>query len=136
MARRPSVIGPPSTHKLLGALPVVAGFARRLDIAGIIDRACPIRGLATLSHGQVIEVLIANRLTSPSPLVHVADWAAAWAVSEVVGPDPDTLSTTTGSAGPRTLLRRSWNRSSARSGSAQSPRSGSTCPGCTRSEER
>jgi len=49
MARRPSVIGPPSTHKLLGALPVVAGFARRLDIAGIIDRACPIRELATLS---------------------------------------------------------------------------------------
>ena len=91
MARRPSVIGPPSTHKLLGALPVVAGFARRLDIAGIIDRACPIRELATLSHGQVIEVLIANRLTSPRPLVHVADWAAAWAVSEVFGPDPDTL---------------------------------------------
>src|SRR5664280_1855289 len=91
MARRPSVIGPPSTHKLLGALPVVAGFARRLDIAGIIDRACPIRELATLSHGQVIEVLIANRLTSPRPLVHVADWAAAWAVSEVFGPDTDTL---------------------------------------------
>src|SRR5665811_1521663 len=91
MARRPSVIGPPSTHKLLGALPVVAGSARRLDIAGIIDRACPIRELATLSHGQVIEVLIANRLTSPRALVHVADWARTWAVSEVFGADPDAL---------------------------------------------
>src|ERR1035437_11042688 len=91
MARRPSVIGPPSTHKLLGALPVVAGFARRLDIAGIIDRACPIRELATLSHGQVIEVLMANRLTSPRPLAHVADWAAAWAGSEGFGLYPATL---------------------------------------------
>jgi hypothetical protein len=39
MARRAVLIGPPSTHKLLGALPVVAGFCRRLDIAGIIDPA-------------------------------------------------------------------------------------------------
>jgi hypothetical protein len=91
MARRAVLIGPPSTHKLLGALPVVAGFCRRLDIAGIIDWACPIRELATLSHGQVIEALIANRLTSPRPLVHVADWARAWAVSEVFGAAPDAL---------------------------------------------
>src|ERR1035437_8900945 len=41
MARRPSVIGPPTTHRRPGARPVVAGFARRLDIAGIIDRAEP-----------------------------------------------------------------------------------------------
>ena len=91
MARRPTVIGPPATDKLLGALPVVAGFAARIDIAGIIDRACPIRDLATLRHGQVIEALIANRLTSPRPLVHVADWARTWAVSEVFGADPDAL---------------------------------------------
>ena len=91
MAGRTAVLGPPSTHKLLGALPVVAGFCRRLDIAGIIDRACPIRELATLSHGQVVEVLIANRLTSPRPLVHVADWARTWAVGEVFGADPQVL---------------------------------------------
>lgn len=91
MARRAAVIGPPTTVKMLGALPVVAGFCSRLDIAGIIDRACPIRDLATLSHGQVIEVLIANRLTSPRPLVHVADWARTWAVSEAFGADPEVL---------------------------------------------
>jgi hypothetical protein len=28
---------------MLGALPVVADFCRRLDLAGIIDRACPVR---------------------------------------------------------------------------------------------
>lgn len=71
-----------SVEKTLGALPVVADYCRRLDLAGIIDRACPIRDLADLTHGQVIETLIANRLTSPAPLVRVTDWARDWAVEE------------------------------------------------------
>jgi transposase len=80
-----------SIEKTLGSLPVVADFSRRLDLAGIIDRACPIRALADLSHGQVIEALIANRLTSPAPLVRVTDWAREHAVEEVFGIDPALL---------------------------------------------
>lgn len=72
-------------EKALGALPVVADYCRRLDLAGIIDRACPVRDLAYLSHGQVIEALVANRLTSPAPLVRVSQWAEQWAVEEVFG---------------------------------------------------
>jgi transposase len=78
-------------EKTLGALPVVADYCRRLDLAGIIDRACPVRDLAHLSHGQVIEALVANRLTSPRPLVRVSDWAGDWAVEEVFGIDPASL---------------------------------------------
>lgn len=78
-------------EKALGALPVVASFCRRLDLRGIVDRACPVREVATLTHGQVIEVLVANRLTSPTPLRRVEDWAAAWAVEEVFGTPPDAL---------------------------------------------
>jgi hypothetical protein len=78
-------------EKTLGALPVIADFTHRLDLAGIIDRACPVRDVAHLTHGQVIQALIANRLTSPTPLVHVADWARAWAVTEVFDIDPATL---------------------------------------------
>lgn len=77
--------------KVLGALPVVAGFCERLDIRGIIDRACPIRDVALVTHGRVIEALIANRLTSPQPLVHVEDWAERWAVEEVFGVAPSLL---------------------------------------------
>jgi transposase len=83
--------GPPSVEKLLGALPVVASFCRRLDLAGIIDRACPVREVATLTHGQVIQVLVANRLTSPTPLRRVEDWAQTWAVTEVFGVPPAAL---------------------------------------------
>jgi hypothetical protein len=39
----------------------------------------------------VIEVLVANRLTSPAPLLRVQDWAAAWAVPEVFGVAADAL---------------------------------------------
>jgi hypothetical protein len=78
-------------EKRLGSLPVIADFSRRLDIAGIIDRACPMRDIAVVSHGQVIEALIANRLTYPQAMVGVADWAQDWAVAEVYGLAPDAL---------------------------------------------
>ncbi len=91
MTRARLQYGPPSMDKALAALPVVAEFARRLDIAGIVDRACPIRGVAILTHGQVIEALIANRLSAPAPLLHVEDWARAWGIEEIFGIDPDTL---------------------------------------------
>jgi transposase len=78
-------------EKALGALPVVADFCGRLDLAGIVDRACPVREVATLTHGQVICALVANRLTSPTPLWRVEDWARAWAVPEVFGIAPQAL---------------------------------------------
>jgi hypothetical protein len=82
---------PPSVEKLLGALPVVAEFCRRLDLQGIVDRACPVREVARVTHGQVIEALVANRLSSPRPLLRVQDWAREWAVQEVFGIAPDAL---------------------------------------------
>jgi hypothetical protein len=77
--------------KVLGALPLIADFGRRRDIGGIVDRACPIRDVAYATHGQVIETLIANRLTAPRPLVRVQDWAADWAVEEVFGLESGVL---------------------------------------------
>lgn len=77
--------------KRLGGLPAVAEILRRLDVAGIVDGLCPVRSDADLTHGQVIEVLIANRLTSPMPLQRVGDWASAWAVAEVFGTEAALL---------------------------------------------
>jgi transposase len=47
--------------------------------------------VAILTHGQVIETLVANRLSSPAPMMRVSDWARAWAVEEVFGIDPTAL---------------------------------------------
>lgn len=78
-------------ERRLGALPASAEFLRRLDVAGIIDALCPIRDVADLTHGQVVEVLVANRLSSPSSMVRVAGWARKWAVEEVFGVEPGLL---------------------------------------------
>jgi hypothetical protein len=78
-------------EKMLGALPVVAEFGRRLRLRQIVDAVCPMREVSTsaVTHGQVVEVLVANRLTSPAPLLRVEDWA--WAVPEVFGVAASTL---------------------------------------------
>ncbi len=78
-------------EKRLGALPVVAQFGRRLRIAEVVDELCPVRQVAPVSHGEVIEALVANRLTAPAPLVQVEAWAAAMAVDEVYGIEPRLL---------------------------------------------
>ena len=97
-------------EKRLGALPVVAEFGRRLRIAEIVDELCPVRPVAWITHGEVIEALVANRLTAPAPMVRVQDWAAAMAVEEAYGIAP-SCSTMTGSPGRWTRSRRSWMRS-------------------------
>jgi transposase len=81
----------PVVERRLGALPASAEFLRRLDVAGIVDALCPIRDVADLTHGQVVEVLVANRLSSPSSMVRVAGWARTWAVEEVFGVEPGLL---------------------------------------------
>jgi hypothetical protein len=78
-------------EKRLGALPVVAEFGRRLRIAEIVDELCPVRPVALITHGEVIEALVANRLTAPAPMVRVHEWAASMAVDEVYGITPQLL---------------------------------------------
>jgi hypothetical protein len=72
-------------EKRLDSLPVIAEYSRRLNIAAVIDELCPIRELASATHGQVIEILIANRLTNPAAMVGISRWAQDWAVPEVYG---------------------------------------------------
>ena len=116
--------------KRLGALPVVAQFGRRLRIAEIVDELCPVREVAWITHGEVIEALVANRLTAPAPLVRVEERAAAMAVEERAA-SPRICLTMTGSPGRWMRSPRSWTRSPARSGRRRSASSGWTWPGCT-----
>jgi hypothetical protein len=77
--------------KMLGSLPVIFSFCRRLGIAAIIDDAAPIRDVAAVTAGQAVEAMVCNRLTSPTPLVHVQDWARSWAAEEILGIAPASL---------------------------------------------
>src|SRR6266567_2497932 len=86
-----AVYGPPGVQQTLGGLPVVASFLDQLGVAAIIDGLCPIRDVALATHGQVIEAMIANRLTSPTPLVRVIDRAREWAAGHCFGITPEVL---------------------------------------------
>jgi len=77
--------------RMLGSLPLVAEFARRLQIARIIERECPLRGNAHLTHAQVALAILANRLTQPKAMYHLLTWARKWAVRETFGLDPERL---------------------------------------------
>lgn len=70
---------------LVGALPIVVPILRRLDVVGIVDRACPMRGRSRLTHGEVICALVANRLTDPRPLYDVQGWARTYEASAWLG---------------------------------------------------
>lgn len=71
--------------KRLGSLWVVQQYLKRLGVQETIDSACPVEGHAKLSHGQVISVLVGNRLNSPAPLYQVGEWAETYAAEEVFG---------------------------------------------------
>jgi transposase len=78
-------LDPAPGRYLIGAMPLVVPLLERLDVAGIVDRACPMRGRAHLTHGEVIAALVANRLTAPRPLYDVAGWANTYAVNDWLG---------------------------------------------------
>ena len=79
------------TIRLLGSLPLIAQYARRLQIQRTIDRLCPSRSNALLTHGQVALAVIANRLTQPKAMYHLLAWAQKWGVRETWGINPALL---------------------------------------------
>ncbi|MGH9148798.1 MAG: IS1634 family transposase, partial [Acidimicrobiales bacterium] len=78
-------LDPAPGRYLVGALPLVVPMIDRLGLVGIVDRACPMRGRAQLTHGEVIAALAANRLSAPAPLYDVAGWANAYAANQWLG---------------------------------------------------
>nr|WP_211118167.1 hypothetical protein [Streptomyces sp. RPA4-2] len=60
-------------------------------MAGIIDEVCPVGASPFLTHGQVIEAMVSNRLTSAAPLVRMGDRVHTGVVEEGLGVDPGLL---------------------------------------------
>ncbi|MGW4796246.1 hypothetical protein ACWEPC_27875 [Nonomuraea sp. NPDC004297] len=73
LVRQRAQWGQASVEKCSGRCRSSLGVCSRLRIRELVDAACPVRDVAELTHGQVIEVLVADRLTSPAPLVHVQE---------------------------------------------------------------
>jgi transposase len=80
-------LDPPAvgTRREVGPLLLVRAILARLGLGAIVDRLAPVRGNALLTHGEVVEALVANRLCAPAPLYDVAGWASSAALQELFG---------------------------------------------------
>lgn len=61
----------------LGPLVLIQPLLDQLDIEAIIDRHLPADPQQEFSHGQVLRLLLMARLSQPTALVNVAQWAAS-----------------------------------------------------------
>jgi len=79
--------------KGVNQLAVITPVIKALNIAEEVDRHCGASSTSQpkISNGSVIAALIANRLTSPTPLSHVETWAEDLAIEECLGVTPETL---------------------------------------------
>jgi len=74
-------------------LAVITPVIKALSIAEEVDRHCGAGSTnqPKISNGSVVAALIANRLTSPTPLSRVETWAEDLAIEECLGVTPETL---------------------------------------------
>lgn len=61
------------TTQRVGALPVIALFCDRLQLGRTVGAAVPWEGEVPL--GDLVEILVANRLLEPKPLYKLGSWA-------------------------------------------------------------
>jgi transposase len=81
-----------ATIKTIGSLYLLKPFTNALQIREIVDRIVPMqRDVGGITHGQVIEQLVLNRLNDPCPLVHIEDWAENTGIPELFHILPDEL---------------------------------------------
>jgi transposase len=67
------VAGSQFTTQRVGALPVIALFCARLQLGRTVDAVVPWEGEVPL--GDLVEILVANRLLDPKPLYKLGSWA-------------------------------------------------------------
>jgi transposase len=81
-----------TTTKNIGGMTLIKPLLDSIGIGKIVDEYCPMeRDVDGITNGQAIEALVLNRLTSPTPLVHVEEWARQYALQEICGISPDDV---------------------------------------------
>ncbi len=75
--------------RIVGALPAIAHYLDRIDLAATIDRIVPWKGDVPL--GTLVEVMVANRLLQPKALFRIGQWSQAAAVTDYFGLTADQL---------------------------------------------
>ena len=74
--------------RVVGGAYLIKGLLRRLRVVEAINEALPHQPAKGATYGELMQVLIANRLSfTPEPLVHIGAWAAEHGLDQVFGLD-------------------------------------------------
>jgi hypothetical protein len=66
--------------RTIGPLVLTTPFLRRVGLADIVDRLCPVVEQAEMGHGLVAELAVQCRLTEPQALYDMPDWAKRYGI--------------------------------------------------------
>jgi transposase len=75
--------------RFVGALPVITNYMERLGMSKIVDELVPWEGDVRL--GTLVEIMVTNRLLSPTPLFRLEDWAQQTGVASYYSLEPGQL---------------------------------------------
>jgi transposase len=67
--------------RTVGPLVLTTPFLRRLGLAEIVDRLCPVSEQADMGHGVVAELVVQCRLTEPQALYDMPGWAEKYDIA-------------------------------------------------------
>lgn len=76
----------------IGPMVFIIPVLEKLQIRKIIDCLCPVRDIAPYSIGEVVEILIMNRLIDPEPLYEVEHWMKRYAAAEYYKKEQKSIS--------------------------------------------
>jgi transposase len=79
------------TTKNIGSIALIKPVLDSLGVRETVDRYCTMDRNRGITHGQAVEAMIMNRLTSPTPLCHVEEWAMLYALEEACGIEADQV---------------------------------------------
>jgi len=77
--------------KIIGSVALAKPVISRMGFGQIIDKLVACDEQQKVSHGQVVEILVANRLTSPTPLYRIEEWADDIGSNNLYGISPEAL---------------------------------------------
>jgi transposase len=75
--------------QIVGALPVIAKFCEELRLGETVDRVVPWQGDVSL--GNLVEIMVINRLLEPNAMFRIGDWARTASVTDYFGLSAEQL---------------------------------------------
>ena len=69
--------------RTIGTLVLTTPFLRKLGLAEIVDRLCPVGEQANMGHGVVAELVVQCRLTEPRAMYDMVEWADRYDVAAI-----------------------------------------------------